>query len=273
MAQKTGRPVVVIVDEYDKPMLDVVEHKNNYIAIQDVLRGFYGQLKTHSAHIRFVLLTGVFKFAKTSVFSGLNNLKDLTFDPKAAELLGYTEQELKENFPEHLSGLCRKLSKTSDELFEVLREKYNGYSFGIDTDTEEIIGSVYNPFALNYVLSDQRLVERWFTSATPTLLIQKLKEQSFMGIDSTGLTAPLSVLEDSCSPDSLTPFLLLYYAGYVTLKAYNSRQKKITLDFPNAEVAQAFSASLLPAISNKDLTSFGVITSKINDIFYAENLT
>jgi len=269
--QKTGQHVVVIIDEYDKPLLDIFGHSERYSAIHGVLNGMYGQLKKSSPYLRFVLLTGVFKFAKTSVFSGLNNIKDLTFDPKAAELLGYTEQEIQDYFPEYLERLCKKLSKTKQELIEILREKYNGYSFGIDTDTEGITGSVYNPFALNYVFSEQQLLERWFISATPTFLIQKLKEQSFIGIDPSALIAPFRTLEDSCGPDDLTPLSLLYYAGYVTLKNYNQRQRKITLDFPNAEVAQAFSASLLPAIANKPQTSFGRITSLINDLLYDKN--
>ena len=270
--EKTGHGAVVIVDEYDKPLLDVITDPLLHGPIHKELRDFYSQLKASSDCLRFVLLTGVFKFSKPSVFSGLNNIKDITFDPKAVELLGYTEQEIKQYFPEYLEALCKKLSKTKIELLETLREKYNGYSFGIDTDTEKIAGSVYNPFALNYVFSEQQLLERWFISATPTLLIQKLKEQSFIGIDSSGLTTPFRTLEDSCSPDDLTALSLLYYAGYVTLKSYNQRQGKITLDFPNAEVAQAFSASLLPAIANKPQTSFGLITSLINDLLYDKNL-
>ncbi len=270
--EKTGQRAVVIIDEYDKPLLDVIHHKEKYPAIHDILRGFYAQLKNNSESLRFVLLTGVFKFAKTSVFSGLNNIKDLTFEPKAAELFGYTEQEMQEYFPEHLDALCKKLSQTREELLEVLREKYNGYSFGIDTDVNGTIGSVYNPFALNYVFSSQQLLDRWFISATPTLLIQKLKEQSFAGIDPSELVAPLRTLEDSCSPDDLLSLSLLYYAGYVTLRAYDSRRKVVTLDFPNAEVAQAFSVSLLPAISNRSQTSFGVITRHINDLLYNKDV-
>ena len=272
LSEKTGQQVVVIIDEYDKPLLDVLGNSDSYLAIHELLSAMYGQLKRSSPYLRFVLLTGVFKFAKTSVFSGLNNLKDLTFDPKAAELLGYTEQEIKDNFPEQLDGLCRKLSKTRVELIEVLKEQYNGYSFGVDTDTGEIIGSVYNPFALNYVFVEQQLLERWFASGTPTLLIKKLKEQSFGGIDPSALTVQFRMLEDSCGPSDITALSLLYYAGYLTLRAYNFRQKKITLDFPNAEVAQAFSSSLLSAISSKDETLFGAITSKINDLLYSENL-
>jgi len=157
--EKTGQRVVVIIDEYDKPLLDVIHEKDQYPRIHDVLRGFYSQLKNNSEFLRFVLLTGVFKFAKTSVFSGLNNIKDVTFDPKAAELLGYTEQELQDYFAEHLASLASGYKKTMPEMLEILREKYNGYSFGINDMVGNIVGSVYNPFALNYVLNEQQLLE------------------------------------------------------------------------------------------------------------------
>ena len=269
---KTGKQVVVIVDEYDKPLLDVIEHKDRYMAIQEVLRGFYGQLKASSEHLRFVLLTGVFKFAKTSVFSGLNNLQDLTFNPDAAELLGYTQQEINDNFPEHIQGMCKKLSKNHAEFFEILQEQYNGYAFGIDTDNATINGAVYNPFAINHVFHRQQLVEQWFASATPTFLIQKLKERSFAGFDPSELVFSFGELNDSCNPDKITALSLLYYAGYMTLKAYNKRQKTVSIDFPNAEVAQAFSGALLQEIMNRPISSFGIITRKINDLFYANNL-
>ncbi len=271
--EKTWQRVVVIIDEYDKPLLDVVDHKERYQAIQEVLRGLYGQLKAASEHLRFVFLTGVFKFAKTSVFSGLNNLNDLTFNPRACELLGYTEQELKDYFPEHLKNLSAGYKKTEAEMLEELAEQYNGYAFGVDDKQGAVVGSVYNPFAMNYVFSEQQLLKKWFVSATPTFLLQKLKQQSFSGIDHSELVVDFGLLQDSCSPDNIQALMLLYYAGYVTLKAYNSRQEKVTLDYPNAEVAQALSKSLLAEITQKPLTSFGILTSNINDALYDERLS
>ncbi len=270
--EKTGKQVVVIVDEYDKPLLDVIHHKDRYPAAHDFLRDLYSQLKKNSEYLRFVLLTGVFKFGKTSVFSGLNNLTDLTFDPGAAQLLGYTEQEIIDNFPEHLDALAKAHGKTVSDMIEVLREKYNGYAFGVDKKESVVVGSVYNPFAINHVLHAQQLIDRWFVSATPTFLIQKLKEHAFVGIDPSELTVSFGVLDGSSGPDNIESLFLLYYAGYVTLRAYNNRYGSVTLDFPNAEVSRALADCLLPAISGRSLTSFGVITRKITDMFYDEDL-
>lgn len=271
--KKTGKQVVVIVDEYDKPLLDVILKAENYKSIHEVLRNFYAQLKANSDHLRFVLLTGVFKFAQTSIFSGLNNLIDLTFLPGAAELLGYTEQEIKDNFPEHLENLAQGYKKTTPEMLVALKEKYNGYSFGVDDKAGCVIGSVYNPFAINYVFHQQQLIEQWFASGTPTLLIDKLKSQSFAGIDTSELRIKLGVLKNSYNPDEITSLSLLYYAGYVTIKNYLPQSGLLVLDFPNAEVAQSLSLYLLPQITEKRLSAFGLITEKINTLLYDQDLS
>lgn len=251
LCEKTGKQVVIIIDEYDKPLLDVIHHKDKYPGIHDLLRDFYSQLKANSEYLRFVLLTGVFKFAKTSVFSGLNNITDLTFDPTSAELLGYTEQEIVDNFPEHLAELAAGHGKTVPEMQALLREKYNGYSFGVNLKKSEVVGSVYNPFAINHVFHAQQLLDRWFISATPTFLINKLKEDHFQNLDAENLITKLSKLDGSSGPDHLETLHVLYYAGYLTLKQYNSENSFVALNFPNVEVAQSMSDLLLPLVTQK----------------------
>jgi hypothetical protein len=251
LCEKYGQRVVVIVDEYDKPLLDVFNHPERYAAIHGFLSGMYGQLKKSSEYVRFVLLTGVFKFAKTSVFSGLNNIKDLTFDPKAAELLGYTEHEIKDNFGSHLEALTEGYKKTAAEMFEILRKKYNGYTFGVDNKARSIVGSVYNPFAMNYVFNEQQLLDRWFISATPTVLLKKLKQDNFAPLEPENLVTFFPSLDASSSPENIETLHMLYYAGYLALKDYNADSNFITLDFPNHEVARAMADHLLPLVTEK----------------------
>jgi hypothetical protein len=261
--QKTGKQVVVIVDEYDKPLLDVLHHPERYPAIHDELRGLYAQLKGNSEHLRFVFLTGVFKFAQTSVFSGLNNIIDLTFNAQAAELLGYTQEEILTYFPEHFKTLAAGYKKTASEMLEILKEQYNGYTFGIDDMAEKVVGSVYNPFAINHVFFQQALTEEWFTSATPTALITKLKQMNFEEIDPSHLNVSLRTLKTSCEPDKITAQVLLYYAGYTTIKNYDREFKLVSLDFPNAEVAQSFSRHLLPLVTEKNATAILNLAQKL----------
>lgn len=270
--EKTKQRVVVIIDEYDKPLLDVIAHKDRYDSIQEILRGLYGQLKAHSEDLRFVFLTGVFKFAKTSVFSGLNNIKDLTFDPSAAELLGYTEQEIQLYFKEHLALLSAGYKKTEVQMLELLKEKYNGYTFGVNDMTGELSGAVYNPFAINNVFHGQQLFDSWFESATPTALIKKLQANNFAELDQDSLVVSLGKLKASSELDAITPLLMLFYAGYVTMKNYSKDYGTVALDFPNAEVSKAFSEYLLPLVTQKEETGILILARKVKECLLKREL-
>ncbi len=263
---KTGMGVVVVIDEYDKPLLDVIADPHRYKDIHKELAAFYGQLKASSEELRLVFFTGVFKFAQTSIFSGLNNITDLTFSHIAAEMLGYTEDEIKTFFPEHLAALADGYKVPVPAMLERLRGQYNGYTFGVNDKTASLVGSVYNPFAINHVFHQQQMVDQWFVSGTPSALLAKLREKQIKAIDAEELYIEFNILKASCEPDQMTAVALLYYAGYMTLKNYTIQQKSVTLDFPNAEVAQATSRHLLPLITCKEDTNFGPITRKLNSL-------
>ncbi len=265
-----GEQVVVIIDEYDKPLLDVIQDRSRYTAIQEELSAFYSQLKPAEEDIRCVLITGVFKFTKTSIFSGLNNLNDITFKPRAAALLGYTEQEIRAVFADHLAAVAAAYKKTVDEMMLVLRDRYNGYFFGVNLASNELSAGVYNPYAMNYVFAEQQQLDRWFSSGSPSALIKKLTSEQFEALEPARLTMSFSALETSCSPDDMTALSMLYYAGYLTLK--HCFNKKVTLGFPNAEVAGAFSDALLPALLQKSVFFVAGLIDEIHDLFCQERL-
>ncbi len=158
--RETGRPVCVLVDEYDKPILDALEDPDLARANRDYLRGLYGMIKSCDQHIRFGFLTGVSKFSKVSLFSGLNNLNDITLDPRYAAICGYTEEDLDEVFTPHLKGLDR----------EQIRDWYNGYNWGAE--------SVYNPFDLLLLFDKREFKAWWFQTGTPTFLVETLIERN-----------------------------------------------------------------------------------------------
>ncbi len=251
---KTGEQVVVIIDEYDKPLLDAIDKTDKYPAIHEELRVFYSPLKALSDKLRLVFMTGVFKFAKTSIFSGLNNLHDLTFNPRAAHVVGYTEQEIRTVFAEHLEAFALKNKLSTVDMMAVLQSQYNGYKFGVDVTTGDLSEGVYNPFGLNYVFQEQQQLAQWFASGSPTALIKKLARDQFADIEPQNLAFDFRVLENSCNPDNITGLSMLYYAGYLSLKNYTKSfgGDEITLDFPNVEVGQSFSKLLLPLITKTD---------------------
>ena len=267
---KTGKGVVVIIDEYDKPLLDVLHHPDRYPAIHDELRAFYGQLKGCSEQLRFVFLTGVFKFAQTSIFSGFNNVQDLTFSDRAGSLLGYTEAEMMTFFSEHLEALAKKKSWGKEQLLFALREKYNGYAFGVDIETKHVSEGVYNPFALNYVFRDQQLLDQWFASGTPTALIKKLEEYGLTALDQENLVVELTHLRVSSEIDNIAALHMLYYAGYLTIKSY--ADGNVVLDFPNLEVGQALSSLLLPLMTKTPDVALRRATQSLKKVLLAGKL-
>ena len=266
----TGSNVVIIIDEYDKPLLDVIDNTARHADIHKELSAFYSQLKPAEKKLKFVLITGVFKFTQTSIFSGLNNLNDITFDTAAGELLGYTEEEIKTFFGEHLTALAIKNNVPINDMVHALREKYNGYRFGLDIDSGELSDGVYNAYALNYVFEKQQQIDKWFASGSPTALIKKLADGNFSGLNAKNLTVDFKTLDDSCSPNDITSLSLLYYAGYMTIKKYNDGD--VTLDFPSSHVAQAFAKKLLPVLLAKSIEFVNQLVRELNSIFKQQRL-
>ncbi len=235
--------VVILVDEYDKPMLD---HINNIpLATQqrEVLKTFYDTLKGLDGYLRAIFITGVTKFSKTSIFSGINNLNDITLDRTAASLLGYTEQEISANFGPYIEIIGREQNRSVASIKEDIQIWYNGYRFS-EADTK-----VYNPFSLLYFFSKKKLANYWFQSGTPTFLINLLKKDyiSLEQIEDAKLTADsLGTFELENIP--LLP--LLFQAGYLTIKTYDKKDNSFILGYPNKEVEESFKKYLISSLAN-----------------------
>ena len=236
--------VVVLVDEYDSAIINNL--KNSKIAEEnrDLLKAFFGTLKSLDRYLKFTFVTGVSKFSQVSLFSGPNNLKDITMDPRYAGMMGYTEEELKETFPEHIQSIVETKKKqgslaTESSVLDEIRNWYNGYRFS-RAET-----CVYNPFStLNY-LDEQEAKTYWYSSGTPSFLIDELKKHSESMVSLDGTTATEEGLMDISRLDQIDLTALMYQTGYFTIKGYNSISKRYQLGLPNEEVRSAFINSLV----------------------------
>ena len=237
--QKTGRNVVVLVDEYDKPMLQAIGNEELQTEFRNALKAFYGVLKSADGDLRFAMLTGVTKFSKVSVFSDLNNLKDISMSPHFHDICGITEAELHSVFDEEVAKLANANGQSEDEAYETLRQRYDGYHFCPNST------GMYNPFSVLWTLSEQRYGSYWFSTGTPTYLVQLMKEADLNPSALSGYEASVSEL-DSIQISVDNPIAVLYQTGYLTIKGYDSRFKVYTLDYPNDEVKEGFVNFLLP---------------------------
>jgi len=238
---RRGMRTVVLVDEYDKPLLDHIENPDTAVRMRDLLKGFYGSLKSSDACLRFVFLTGVSKFAKMNVFSGLNNLLDLTLHPRFATMLGYTQGELESCFPDRIDALAKAEGVTRERCLDKIRDWYNGYRFSAGAE------QVYNPFSTLLLLNAQRFANYWFETGTPTFLLKLIRKAlppEEIGTVRLGAAA-FSVYE----PERLTPYPLLFQTGYLTIADSDPAHEVYRLDYPNREVRQSFLESLVSEFS------------------------
>lgn len=237
--QQTGKQVVVLIDEYDAPLLDVVHEEKDLPILRNVMRNFYSPLKACDPYLRYVFLTGITKFSQLSIFSELNNIKNISMDEAYAAICGITEEELRFQMRDGLEVLAYKLQTTPEEILAVVKENYDGYHFTLPSP------DIYNPYSLLNALSDGKLDFYWFGSGTPTYLIEMLRKYHVMPQQignrkalSTSFDAPTERMTD------ITP--LLYQSGYITIKDYSATTRLYTLDIPNKEVRIGLMESLLP---------------------------
>jgi len=243
--EKNQSQVVVLIDEYDKPLTDTLDDPDLHEKIRESLQGFYSVLKAADQWLRFVFLTGVTKFAKVSIFSTLNQLRDISMSADYAGICGITESELVENFPDELRLLAEKNDLSYDEALIEIRKRYNGYYF-----SEESLGEgVFNPFSVLNTLQDKKFSNYWFKTGTPTFLAQALKTAEFeLKTLSEGMVVSEEALTNyRADRSNTTP--LLYQSGYLTIKGYDRRSGLYTLGFPNEEVEHGFLNELLPLYS------------------------
>ena len=243
--QQTGKQVVILVDEYDKPLLQTMgvneELNEKY---RNTLKAFYSVIKTCDQYIRFAFLTGVTKFSKISIFSDLNNLNDISLLPKYAGICGISQSELESTFAPEIEALAQANELTYDETLKQLKQNYDGYCFAQGAE------NMYNPFSLLRVFDGQIFQSYWFATGTPTFLVKFLKEAHYfipdldgnVVLNEDGLQTYRAVAQD--------PFPILFQSGYLTIKKYDAKYRLYSLGYPNDEVRYGFLNNLLPAYTN-----------------------
>ncbi|WP_248404725.1 ATP-binding protein [Butyrivibrio fibrisolvens] len=239
--EKTGKRCVVLVDEYDKPLLETMDNKQLVEHNKAVFKGFFSVLKSEDAHIQFVFITGVTKFSKVSIFSDINQLMDISMSMDYADICGITEKEIRDNFGPEVENLAKEQDLTTEECLEKLKLEYDGYHF------HQKGSGVYNPYSLLNALFNREFDSYWFETGTPTFLVKRLRNMNFdvRKFNDKTLYATKDMLKDyrDDNPDVVP---LLYQSGYLTLIDYNIRDQSYTLGFPNNEVQYGFFKSLLP---------------------------
>ena len=247
--EQTGRQVVILVDEYDKPLLQAIGNEELQDNYRKILKGFYGVAKTMDSYIRLAFFTGVTKFSKVSVFSDLNNLKDISLDDRFAEICGITEKEIRDNLDEQVGEMAEANTMSKDECYGKLKRQYDGYHF-----SKNSVG-IYNPFSLLNALDSRDFTDCWFQSGTPTFLVETMKRNHY---DLERLTREDATADLLGSLDSIdtNPIPLLYQSGYLTIKGYDPEFGTYRLGFPNEEVERGFSRFLFryytPASQGQD---------------------
>ena len=241
--EKTGERVVILVDEYDKPLLETIGNKESQDDYRSTLKSFYGALKSKDGCIKFAMLTGVTKFGKVSVFSDLNNLNDISLDNDYYNICGITEEELKGVFGPYVNRLAEARKMTQSEAYSELKRNYDGYHF-----TEETPG-MYNPFSLLNALQKRTFGSYWFETGTPSYLVELLKKHNFKLEELTKKEVTSNVLS-SIDASSTNPIPVIFQSGYLTIKGYKPRMKLYKLGFPNEEVKEGFLFYLLPSYTS-----------------------
>jgi hypothetical protein len=232
--EKTGQKVVLLVDEYDKPILNNLK-KPVLEEIKAVMSAFYAMVKSQDEHLRFVFITGVSKFAKVSIFSGMNSLDDISLDEDYAILCGITEQELTDYFGEAIDQLATREQLDRQAMLAKIKYWYNGYRF-----EEESLG-VYNPFSLLSLFKKRKFKNYWYSTATPTFLLDLLQDKQY-DLSSMGQLEVSESAFTSTEPEDMDVLSLFVQTGYLTIKGY--RNSRYTLDFPNYEVKRSFFESV-----------------------------
>ena len=236
---KTGRNVVVLVDEYDKPMLQAIGNEELQTEFRNALKAFYGVLKSADGDLRFAMLTGVTRFSKVSVFSDLNNLEDISMMPQYHDICGISEKELHATFDAEVGKLAQANGQTKEEAYLELKRRYDGYHFCANTP------GMYNPFSVLLTLKNANYGSYWFSTGTPTYLVELMKEVNLNPADLTGYEAGASEL-DCIQAKVDNPIAVLYQSGYLTIKGYDKDVRLYSLDFPNEEVKEGFVNFLMP---------------------------
>ena len=255
--RQTGKQVVVLIDEYDAPLLDVAHEKEKLEVLRNTMRNFYSPLKGNEAILRFVFLTGITKFSQLSIFSELNNITNVSMNTMYAGICGITKEELLTQMGDDIDELAERLELTREETIQELKAHYDGYHFAWPSP------DVFNPYSLLNCFADGELNAYWFGSGTPTYLIHKMGEFRVLPSQLGRVRARAASFDAATETMStLTP--LLYQSGYLTIKDYDKKLKVYTLDFPNREIEVGLFDSLLPGYLKSDIDEGRVVIADIS---------
>ena len=242
--EKTGHRVAILVDEYDKPMLQAIGNPELQKEFRNTLKPFYGVLKSMDGYIKLGFLTGVTKFGKVSVFSDLNNLKDISMRRDYNDICGITDEELHRYFDNDLHLLAEAQNMDYDSVCLEMKKRYDGYHFSFNTS------GIYNPFSLLNTFDSMAFGNYWFATGTPSYLVYLLKKHNYRLEDIQGVEVTADVL-DSIDSEGTHPIPVIYQSGYLTIKDYDSEFRLYTLDYPNREVEEGFLNYLMPFYTDK----------------------
>ena len=264
---KTGKQAVILVDEYDKPLLQTMgvnEVLNE--EYRNTLKAFYSVIKTCDQYIRFAFLTGVTKFSKVSIFSDLNNLKDISMLNDYAEICGLTQAEIENTFKPEIERLAKNTKNSYDKMLEELKKRYDGYKFSVLGE------SVYNPFSILSTLDSGELKNYWFATGTPTFLVNYLKDAHYNIPDLDGKVELDESMLNEYRADTKDPIPILFQSGYLTIKEYIEDVNMYRLGFPNDEVRYGFLKNLFPSYSSLRPDEMGVSIWKFVEDIRAGNV-
>lgn len=249
---QTGKRVVLLVDEYDKPLIQAMGDERLQDEYRNILKAFYSVVKTYDKYIKFGFFTGVSKFGKVSIFSDLNNLQDISMDNRYIDICGITEKEIHSYFGTSVNELAAANGMSHDEVSAKLKEQYDGYHFETDS-----VG-IYNPFSLLNTFAKLKFKDYWFETGTPSFIVRLLQKHKYMLPDLTKERISDDVL-NSIDSESRNPIPLIYQSGYLTIKGYDGRFRKYLLGFPNKEVESGFLNYLLPYYTpGRDKSEFDI---------------
>ena len=254
--RKTGEKAVIIIDEYDAPLLDVMNDREKLLPMRQIMRNFYSPIKSLDPYLRFVFITGINKFAQLSIFSELNNLKNISMMPEYSAICGISQPELENRLKEPVQEMAERLLVSCDEVLRQLKRNYDGYHFCANSE------DIYNPYSLINALSDKEIKNFWFDTGTPTYLLERISKSD---IDETELdNMPMVPSSDFDVSPELTDNALpmLYQTGYLTIKGYDPLTELYTLGYPNREVKSGFTRGLLSQYQSQHFTSSGSFVAR-----------
>jgi len=255
--------VVVLVDEYDKPIIDNLSCTKTADANRDLLRSFFGTLKGLDQHLKLVFITGVSKFAQVSLFSGFNNLQDLTMSPHYSVLMGYTKEELKTVFSPHIEKIAKNKNCNTTSVLTHIKEWYNGYCFSENCEL------VFNPFSTLSYLNDGLSRSYWFSSGTPSFLIEQIRKKPLAAVELSHAKFKRSQLLDIQNLAKIDLRALMWQTGYLTISGYDPKLDLYELDFPNREVRTAFFDTLLQEFDENFPSDVAIHSERIRNDLYA----